>query len=258
LVAALSLDRANLFKSLAIKMDYQVKLDIFEGPLDLLIHLIKKNEMDIYDIPIAVITAQYLEYLDLMKELNINIAGNFLVMAATLIHIKSRMLLPRPPDEEEDEDPRMELTRPLLEYMQLKAAAEKLGQRPLLDRDVFIRDFLSQELSEKEEGLIRVGLFELMDAVRKMLLERRQEDLIQLPSPLIPIEMKMDEIMDRLWQVGQSLLEDLLPPSFPKPEIILIFLALLELARIRKITLYQEGFRGRIWIFGFFPPAVVH
>ena len=99
-------------------MDYNVKLDIFEGPMDLLVHLIRKNEMDIYDIPIAVITAQYLEYLDLMKDLNINVAGNFLVMAATLIHIKSRMLLPRPPEEEEEEDPRMELTRPLLEYLQ--------------------------------------------------------------------------------------------------------------------------------------------
>jgi segregation and condensation protein A len=239
-------------------MDYQVKLDIFEGPLDLLIHLIKKNEMDIYDIPIAVITAQYLEYLELMKELNINIAGNFLVMAATLIHIKSRMLLPRPPDEEEDEDPRMELTRPLLEYMQLKAAAEKLGQRPLLYRDVFTRDFLSQELAEKEEGMIRVGLFELMDAVRRMLLERQEEDRLSLPSPLVPIEMKMEEIMARLWQVGRSLLEELLPPNFPKDEIILAFLALLELARLRKITLYQEGFGGKLWVFGFFPPALIH
>ncbi len=113
-------------------MDYNVKLDIFEGPMDLLVHLIRKNEMDIYDIPIAVITAQYLEYLDLMKDLNINIAGNFLVMAATLIHIKSRMLLPRPPEEEEEDDPRLELTRPLLEYLQLKEAAEQLGQRPLI------------------------------------------------------------------------------------------------------------------------------
>ena len=91
--------------------------------LDLLVHLIRKNEMDIYDIPIADITAQYLEYLDLMKDLNINIAGNFLVMAATLIHIKSKMLLPRPPEDEEDEDPRLELTRPLMEYLQLKEAA---------------------------------------------------------------------------------------------------------------------------------------
>ncbi|MCJ7832887.1 MAG: segregation/condensation protein A, partial [Deltaproteobacteria bacterium] len=195
-------------------MEYNVKLDIFEGPLDLLVHLIRKNEMDIYDIPIAVITAQYLEYLDLMKELNINIAGDFLVMAATLIHIKSRMLLPRPPEDEEEDDPRLELTRPLLEYLQLKEAAEQLGQRPLLYRDVFTRDFLAKEMEGKEEGLIRVGLFELIDAVRKMLLDKKEEESVPLPSFLVPIENKMEEILAKLKKMGCILLEKLLPGHF--------------------------------------------
>jgi len=238
-------------------MDYNVKLDVFEGPLDLLVHLIRKNEMDIYDIPIAVITAQYLEYLDLMKELNINIAGNFLVMAATLIHIKSRMLLPRPPEEEEEEDPRLELTRPLLEYLQLKEAAEQLSRRPLLYRDVFIRDFLAKELEGKEEGLIQVGLFELIDAVRKMLLERKEEDFIPLPSPLIPIENKMEEILSKLKQLGRIFLEDLLPGHITRAEIILVFLALLELSRLQKIILYQEIQEGNILIYDFLPPATI-
>jgi segregation and condensation protein A len=238
-------------------MDYNVKLDIFEGPMDLLVHLIRKNEMDIYDIPIAVITGQYLEYLDLMKDLNINIAGNFLVMAATLIHIKSRMLLPRPPEDEEEEDPRMELTRPLLEYLQLKEAADQLGQRPLLYRDVFTRDFLAKEMEGKEEGLIRVGLFELMDAVRRILLEKKGEAFTYFPSPLIPIENKMEEILGRLKQVGRLLLEELFPGHFTRAELIVVFLALLELARLQQIVIYQEIEGGNILIYDFLPPATI-
>jgi len=238
-------------------MDYNVKLDIFEGPLDLLVHLIRKNEMDIYDIPIAVITAQYLEYLDLMKELNINIAGDFLVMAATLIHIKSRMLLPRPPEDEEEDDPRLELTRPLLEYLQLKEAAEQLGQRPLLYRDVFTRDFLAKEMEGKEEGLIRVGLFELIDAVRKMLLDKKEEESVPLPSFLVPIENKMEEILAKLKKMGCILLEKLLPGHFNRAELIVAFLALLELARLQKIVVYQEIQGGNILIYDFLPPATI-
>jgi segregation and condensation protein A len=237
--------------------DYSVKLDIFEGPLDLLVHLIKKSEMDIYDIPISVITAQYLEYLDLMKDLNINVAGNFLVMAATLIHIKSKMLLPRPPEEEEEEDPRMEITRPLLEYLQIKEAAEQLNTRPVLYRDVFTRDFLAKEMEGKEEGLIRVGLFELIDAVRKMLLESRPEPYLALPSPLIPIEKKMEEVEEILKTRGQLLLEDLVPRHASRADIIVVFLSLLELARLQKIVVFQELREGTIHIYNFLPSDTV-
>ncbi len=243
--------------SLAVQMVYKIKLDIFEGPLDLLLHLIRKNEMDIYDIPIAVITAQYLEYLDLMKDLNINIAGNFLVMAATLIHIKSKMLLPAPPIDEEEEDPRMELTGPLLEYLQLKEAAVQLNQRPLLYRDVFTRDFLAKEMEGKEEGLLRVGLFELIDAFRKIIQERKEDEFVFLPSPLVPIEDKMDEILIRIKQMGRILLADLFSGQFTRPEIIVVFLALLELARLQKIMIYQEIQEGNLHIYDFIPPETI-
>ena len=150
-------------------MDYEVKLEIFEGPLDLLLHLIHKNEVDIFDIPIAVITDQYLEYLDIMKAFNINIAGDFFFMASTLIHIKSRMLLPES-REDEEEDPRMEITRPLLEYMRLKEMAEELSDREILDRDVFARqippDFHAQIGDEGPQ--LDVNLFQLMDAFKRI------------------------------------------------------------------------------------------
>lgn len=236
-------------------MDYTVKLDIFEGPMDLLLHLIKKNEMDIYDIRIAVITEQYLEYLDLMKDLNINLAGNFLVLAATLVHIKSKMLLPRPADEGEEEDPLEEITRPLIEYLQLKEAAVQLGQRPLLYRDVFVRDFLAPEMEGKEEGLIRVGLFELIDAIRKILQTVEEESFFQAPSPLVPLEIKMDEILARLDPLGQILLEGLLPSPFTRAEIIVVFLALLELVRQHKILIYQQVHGDKVHIFKAEPPA---
>lgn len=230
-------------------MDYTVKLDIFEGPLDLLIHLVKKNEMDIYDIRITVITEQYLEYLEVMKDLNINVAGEFLVMAATLIHIKSKMLLPRPPEDEEDEDPRLEIARPLVEYLRLKGAAEQLGQRPLLERDVFVRDFLSPEMEGKEEGLIRVGLFELIDAIRKILAAVEQRPFFQAPGPLEPLEKKMDEILDRLHRAGPVSLEALLPDPCSRAAVIVVFLALLELVRLHRIAVYQQTYEEQILIY---------
>ena len=129
---------------------YRVKLQVFEGPLDLLLHLVKKNKVDIYDIPVAVIAEQYLEYIKMMRAIDINLAGEYLVMAATLMYIKSRMLLPRPPEEEEEEDPRAELVRRLIEYQRFKVVAEELLQRELLQRDVFIRP----PGEEEEEGEI--------------------------------------------------------------------------------------------------------
>src|SRR4030042_830004 len=134
-------------------MSYQVKLQVFEGPLDLLLFLIKKNEIDIYDIPIAVITQQYLEYLEMMKNLDLDVAGEFLLMAATLLLIKSKMLLPTPEEqpaegEQEEEDPRAELVRRLLEYQRFKEAAQQLVKGPLLDREVFVRSFFGDALAE--------------------------------------------------------------------------------------------------------------
>ena len=139
----------------ASQIAYQVRTEGFEGPLDLLLHLIKKNELDLYNIPIAEITRQYLEYLDVMRELNLDVAGEFLVMASTLVHIKSKMLLPVPATEESEEeggeDPRAELVRRLLEYQKYREAAQDLAGRQLLDRDLFARKFPAPDLAELEE-----------------------------------------------------------------------------------------------------------
>ena len=132
---------------------YKIELeDVFEGPMDLLLHLIRKNEVDIYDIPIALITRKYLEYLDWMKMMNIDYAGDFLVMAATLAQVKSRTLLPTHGNEDEEEDPRMELTRPLIEYLQMQSVAEQLGERDMLGENTFVRTYADDELKAFEEG----------------------------------------------------------------------------------------------------------
>jgi len=157
-------------------MSYEIRIENFEGPLDLLLHLIKKNEMDIYNIPIADITAQYVAYIDAMKNLNLDVAGEFLLMAATLLHIKSRLLLPQAQEdepEEEEEDPRAELVRRLLEYQKYKEAAASLDARPLLGREVFARTFPSPEFEETpESGFEAVGLYDLVEAFRSILRER--------------------------------------------------------------------------------------
>ena len=151
--------------------DYKVKLDIFEGPMDLLVHLIKKAEVDIYDIPIALITDQFLAYVDWMKSMNIDFAGDFILMAATLTQIKSRMLLPvHDGDEAEEEDHRLELTRPLLEYLQMKSVADQLIERNLLGDKTFIRNPSRDDfLTSPDDEFIKIGLFELIDAFQKIL-----------------------------------------------------------------------------------------
>src|SRR5580765_2075281 len=157
----------------SILEDYPVRLQNFEGPLDLLLHLIKKHELDIYDIPISLITQQYLEYLDLMQEVNLDVAGEFLVMAATLIHIKSRELLPRPDPTQEDpeEDPREALVRRLLEHQRFKAAAELLHEREIQRSAQWARpdQRVTDLVGEAPEPEIEVDLFSLMAAFRQVL-----------------------------------------------------------------------------------------
>ena len=161
------------------ELPYQVKIENFEGPLDLLLHLIKKNEINIYDIPIALIAQQYLDYLSVMKELNLGVAGEFLVMAATLLHIKSRMLLPveeAAVDEDDGPDPREELVRRLLEYKQFKEAASQLDYKERLWRDVFSRESGSEvELTKDENLLDEISLFDLVDALQGVLFAPSRE-----------------------------------------------------------------------------------
>ena len=160
---------------------YRVKLsDIFEGPMDLLVHLIKKNEINIYDIPIALVTEQYLQYLGWMDALNLDYAAEFVVMASTLTQIKSRMLLPVHPEEEgEEEDPRQAIVRPLLEYLKLKSAAEQLAERPLLGEDTFTRPAQPAALAAAgDEEVVKIGLFELIDAFQRILAGLPSDDAL--------------------------------------------------------------------------------
>ncbi len=229
---------------------YTVRLEMFEGPLDLLLHLIKKNEINILDIPIALITEQYLEYIKLMKDLHLDIAGDYLLMASTLLHIKSKMLLPASPEEEEEggEDPRAELVRRLLEYQKYKEAAGELERRPLLDRDVFVRS-VSKEDQEPEEERIEVDLFELLEAFRKVLDRVKPETVHEVTLEPMTLEEKIQEITRFFQREKRSIAFHLLfPEQASRREVIITFLALLELAKSKMIRIFQmapfETIRG--------------
>jgi segregation and condensation protein A len=227
-----------------------VQLEIFEGPLDLLLHLIKKNEVSITDIPIATITEQYLATLDLMQTLSLDVAGEFLVMAATLIHIKSRMLLPAGDDEaDEDEgvDPRDELVRRLLEYQRYKDAASELEQREILTRDVFIRAALPME-ETGPRGFREVSIFELLGALKRVI-ERLPKDAVhEVTLDKITVREKMTLLLDRLRIQSQILFDALFDDVKTRMEVVVTFLAMLELVKVRAIRIVQEEMAGPIVI----------
>jgi len=237
---------------------YSVRLDAFEGPLDLLLHLIRKNELDIYDIPVAVITRQYLDYIKLMKDLNLEVAGDFLLMASTLLHIKSRMLLPseeQEESEEEEQDPRAELIRRLLEYQQYKDAAQVLNARTLLGRDVFTRsgDELELAANQPDEGPLELELFDLVEAFRNLLQRIPAESFHDVtPSELYSIADCINEILSLLQEKETVQFEELVSDEMSKERIIVTFLAILELCRLKLIRIFQNTPNGNIW----FVPAV--
>ncbi len=230
--------------------NYRVQLPVFEGPLDLLLHLIKKNELNIYDIPIALMTNQYLEYLDLMKSLNLNIAGEFLVMAATLIHIKSKMLLP-PEDQEEEteeEDPRADLVRRLLEYQQFKHAAEGLAWREEIWRDVFRRENPPADPAEEEVVLSEVSLFDLMEALQAVLARVPKDKVLEIIPDEVSVRQRMSQMMERLEKVDGLIFESLFEGERTRAAVIVTFLALLELIRLQLANVQQIKNFEAIWI----------
>lgn len=239
------------------ELPLQVKLEAFEGPLDLLLHLIKKNEIDIYDIPIVLITRQYLEYLEMMKHLNLDVAGEFLLVAATLLHIKSKMLLPASEQEDEEEgeegaeDPRAELVRRLLEYQRFKEAALELDKHPLLEREVFTRRFFEENLLEGAEEVLEgeVSLFDLLEAMKKVLANLSPEEFQEISLDHLSIKDKITQIMERLWDAESVAFQELFTSLTPRREVIVTFLALLELLRLRMIKIYQPEPFGNIRIF---------
>ncbi len=224
-----------------------LKLQSFEGPLDLLVHLIKKNQMNVYDIQISVITKQYLQYLDLLQELNLDVASDFLVMAATLIHIKSKMLLPRPEtaagDPGEEEDPRDLLVRRLLEHQKFKAAAELLHDKETLRSAQWGRpDSRLEEIAGDDyEPEFEVDLFTLLSAFKQVLERARERPPVVLPAEQVSIESRIDQLLVRLSETEACGFEDLFDDVAGRGEMIVTFLALLEMIRLKLIRVFQTG-----------------
>jgi segregation and condensation protein A len=235
---------------------YKVKLDVFEGPLDLLLYLIKKNEVSVYDIPIKLITEQYLGYIEMMRELDLDVAGEFLVMASTLIHIKSRLLLPRqePVSGEGDaeEDPRETLVRRLLEHQKYKAAAELLHDRETLRSAQFIRPDarVAEAAGDEYEPELEVDLFSLMAAFRGVLERASRRPRMVLPPEQLSIQDRMDQLLARLSESEACGFEELFADGDgSRPFMIVTFLALLEMIRLRQIRVFQSGGFGPIRVY---------
>ena len=240
----------------SILPDYPVRLTNFEGPLDLLIHLIKKHEVDVYDIPIALISQQYIDYLDLMREINLDVAGEFLVMAATLIHIKSRMLVPRVEAgveaDEPEEDPRDALVQRLLEHQRFKAAAEMLHECETVRSAQWTRpdERLAELAGAPFERELEVDLFSLLQAFQAVLARARdRQPAIRLPAEVVSIEARMQEMLARLKKSSSCGFDELFADLSSRQEIIVTFLATLELIRTKLIRVLQARVCGPIRIY---------
>ena len=225
--------------------DYKVKLEVFEGPLDLLLFLIKRDEIDIYDISIERITRQYLEYLQAFKELNIELAGEFIVMAATLIYLKSRSLLPAdlqpPPEEADEDDPRWDLIRQLIEYKKFKEAAAQLHVRELEQERIFGRAPGSESaLQAAPLRLAEVGIFQLIHAFQSVVKRvEAREDLREIFDEHFTVSDKIEMILGRIAAGGRIRFSDLFPATASRVEVVVTFLALLELIRLKQLRAIQ-------------------
>src|SRR5215831_4647304 len=234
---------------------FPVKLENFEGPLDLLLHLIKKNELEIHDINIALITKQYLDAIQLMQELNLDVAGEFLVMAATLIHIKSKMLLPRPETasavEGDEEDPRDALVRRLLEHQKFKAAAGLLHEKEQLRSAQWQRpdEVVAHIAGDEYEPELEVDLFSLLTAFQAVVDRAKLRPKVLLPPEQIPIEVRIDQLLARLSETEAMGFEDLFADVNDRGGLIVTFLALLEMIRLKLVRVFQSGTFGPIRVY---------
>ncbi|MDM7997138.1 MAG: segregation/condensation protein A [Acidobacteriota bacterium] len=232
----------NEFQSSLEGAGITIRLESFEGPLDLLLHLIKKEEIDIWNIPIAHITEQYLEYLSIMRDLNINLAGEWLMMAATLIYIKSRMLVPQEQkaadQETQEEDPRTELVYQLLEHQKFKNAAEMLYTREEVENAVWNKP--PADVLEDGEEVVAVTLFDLLRAFREVLMRFEATRVMDIQHDNITIEQKIEEIRNRFLIHDKLMFSSFFVEARSKKHLIVTFLALLELVRLREIWLYQK------------------
>src|SRR5881628_1340002 len=253
------MDQAHDFESAPDA--FPVKLEHFEGPLDLLLHLIKKNEVDIHDIPIALVTQQYLDAIHLMQELNLDVAGEFLVMAASLIHIKSKMLLPRPETaagvEGEQEDPRDALVRRLLEHQKFKAAAGLLHEREQLRAAQWLRPDarVAAIAGDDYEAELEVDLFSLLSAFQAVVQRAKLRPKVLLPPEQIPVEVRIDQLLARLSETEACGFEDLFADVHDRAGLIVTFIALLEMIRLKLVRVFQSGTFGPIRVYKRARPA---
>jgi segregation and condensation protein A len=235
---------------------FPVKLDNFDGPLDLLLHLIKKNEVNIYDIPIALITQQYLDTIQLMQDLNLDVAGEFLVMAATLIHIKSKMLLPRPEtsaavEGEEEEDPRDALVRRLLEHQKYKAAAGLLHEREQVRAAQWVRpdEVVAGIAGGAFEPEIEADLFSLLTAFQAVVQRAKLRPKVLLPPEQISVEARIEQLLERLSETEACGFEELFADLQDRAGLIVTLLALLEMIRLKLVRVFQSGSFGPIRVY---------
>lgn len=234
--------------------EFRVQLPGFEGPLDLLLHLTKKHELDILDLPIAFVTERYLEYLKFLQDLDLEVAAEYLLMAATLAHIKSKLLLPRSPQDQAEDgeqaetgDPRLELIRRLLEYQKYKAVAERLGERPVAGRDVFSRGMDSLEQQEPPP-LADIGLFRLLDAFQAILDRAKGRVAFEISSERVTIGERMTQMVELLRARRSCSFEELFDEDMTRYAVVVTFLALLEMTRMRIARIYQADYRSQIHI----------
>jgi segregation and condensation protein A len=231
-------------------MAYQVRLSQFEGPLDLLLHLIRRDKIDIYDIPISHITHEYLSYIEIMQELELELAGEFFVMAATLMRIKAQMLLPRRSDvDEEEEDPRDELVQNLLEYKKYKEAAQHMAEMENDRRRVFTRP-TAVFVSDDEEGpVLEVTVFDLLGAFKKVFDELKKQVSYRISRDQVTIEEKFEIIRTNLQSRREMLFTELFEGDFSKMDIIVTFLAVLEMVRLGELLARQMTKGQDIWLY---------
>lgn len=226
---------------------YQVKLaHVFEGPMDLLVHLIRKNELDIYDIPIAFITDRFLAYIEWMKEMNINVAADFLVMAATLAHIKSKTLLPvSKPDADEEEDPRDAIAGPLIEYIRMKTAADMLARRSILNEDVFARSpAKADQAPMPAEKTLAADVFELARTWRDLIERSSPAFIYEIAPERISVKDRMTEIINLLEEKGTIPFSALVFSQADRDDLVISFLAVLEIARLNLVQISENTQNG--------------
>ena len=236
----------------ALDPNFRIELPNFEGPLDLLLHLIRKHELDVLDLPISFITDKYLEYLGLMENLNLDIASEYLVMAATLAHIKSKMLLPRPPEDQDDDeldelDPRAALIRRLLEYQKYKTVAADLGERAIAGRDVFSRG-TPPPAADGPAPLGQVSVFRLLDALKKIAERVNATFSLEVDAERMSIQERIGGLVDLLRERRRCRFDDLFDDVSTSYDLVVTFLALLEMAKMRLASIYQTDHEEPIYL----------